>query len=146
MYMFEKTGAHSIGRSHCGPLNTRLYNFSSTISQDPTLDPFYAAQLKQQCPKGSTNQNTVLPMDPISPTSMDSAYYKDILANRGLFTSDQTLLSDPFTALQVVENANGNLIWKLKFASAMVKMGQIGVLAGEEGEIRSKCRVINNIE
>lgn len=144
--MFVKTGAHSIGRSHCGPLNTRLYNFSSTITQDPTLDPFYATQLMQQCPKGSTNQNQVLPMDPISPTSMDNTYYKNILANRGLFISDQTLLSDPITALQVVVNANGDLIWKLKFASAMVKMGQIGVLVGDEGEIRSKCRVINNID
>lgn len=82
-------------------------------------------------------------MDP-SPAASDTAYYSGILANRGLFTSDQTLISRPETRAQVVQNAQNQFIWASKFAAAMVKMGNIGVLTGNAGEIRANCRVINS--
>lgn len=134
-------GAHTIGRSHCSSFSNRLYNFNGTSSQDPSLDPAYASQLKQQCPPGNTN--SVVPMNPSSPAITDVGYYIDILANRGLFTSDQTLLSTTATANQVRQNARNPFLWTSKFAAAMVKMGQIGVLTGTAGEIRANCRVIN---
>ncbi|CAN4085615.1 unnamed protein product [Withania somnifera] len=142
--MVTLSGAHTIGRSHCRSFNDRLYNFSSTRSQDPSLDPAYAAQLKQQCPQDSTDVSLVVPMNPASPAITDVGYYTDILANRGLFTSDQTLLTNPTTAIQVTQNARSPFLWKSKFAIAMVKMGQIGVLTGRDGEIRANCRVINS--
>ncbi|KAJ8626241.1 hypothetical protein MRB53_019548 [Persea americana] len=141
--MVTLSGAHTIGRSHCTSFSNRLYNFNSTTDQDPSLDPSYAAQLKQQCPQGSTNPNLVVPINPSSPNFMDTAYYSDILANRGLFISDQVLLTNPSTAAQVTQNAVSGLGWRADFAAAMVKMGQIGVLTGNAGEIRSNCRVIN---
>ncbi|KAL5568052.1 hypothetical protein UlMin_024627 [Ulmus minor] len=142
--MVTLSGGHTIGRSHCSSFNTRLYNFNGRSSQDPSLDPTYAAQLKQQCPQGSTNPNLVVPMNPSSPTTTDAAYYADILANRGLFTSDQTLVSNAATANQVNQNARNPFMWRSKFANAMVKMGQLGVLTGNIGEIRANCRVINS--
>ncbi|WMV20844.1 hypothetical protein MTR67_014229 [Solanum verrucosum] len=142
--MVTLSGAHTIGRSHCLAFSNRLYSFNSTTSQDPSLDPSYAAQLKQQCPEGSTDASLVVPMNPVSPAITDECYYTDILANRGLFTSDQTLLTNPTTAIQVIQNARYPFLWKSKFASAMVKMGQIGVLTGTAGEIRANCRVINS--
>ncbi|KAH0686624.1 hypothetical protein KY290_018243 [Solanum tuberosum] len=142
--MVTLSGAHTIGRSHCLAFRNRLYSFNSTTSQDPSLDPSYAAQLKQQCPEGSTDASLVVPMNPVSPAITDECYYTDILANRGLFTSDQTLLTNPTTAIQVIQNARYPFLWKSKFASAMVKMGQIGVLTGTAGEIRANCRVINS--
>lgn len=114
------------------------------MGQDPSLDNTYAANLKQLCPQGSTDVNLVVPMDPGSPSTTDVGYYLDILANRGLFTSDQALLTNPATANQVNMNAKNPILWKSKFASAMVKMGQIGVLTGDAGEIRANCRVINS--
>ncbi|KAH9741998.1 peroxidase [Citrus sinensis] len=110
---------------------------------DPSLNPMYAAQLKQQCPQDGTNPNLVVPMNPGSPSIADTGYYIDILRNRGLFTSDQTLLSDPETASQVNQNAKTPKLWKTNFAAAMVKMGQIGVLTASAGEIRANCRVVN---
>ncbi|KAK4734806.1 hypothetical protein R3W88_009067 [Solanum pinnatisectum] len=142
--MVTLSGAHTIGRSHCLAFRNRLYSFNSTTSQDPSLDPSYAAQLKQQCPEVSTDASLVVPMNPVSPAITDESYYTDILANRGLFTSDQTLLTNPTTAIQVIQNARYPFLWKSKFASAMVKMGQIGVLTGTAGEIRANCRVINS--
>ena len=83
-------------------------------------------------------------MDPSSPATTDSGYYINILANRGLFTSDQTLLTNAATAIQVNQNARNVMLWRSKFASAMLKMGQLDVLMGNAGEIRSNCRVINS--
>ncbi|KAL2540315.1 Peroxidase 3 [Abeliophyllum distichum] len=142
--MVTLSGAHTIGRSHCSAFNNRLYTFNSTTSQDPSLDPIYAAQLKQQCPQGSPNSNVVVPMDPSSPTETDVLYYRNIIANRGLFTSDQTLLTNAATATQVIQNAHNPFIWRRKFAAAMVKMGRLGVSTGNAGEIRANCRMINS--
>ncbi|KAF9667249.1 hypothetical protein SADUNF_Sadunf15G0002800 [Salix dunnii] len=142
--MVTLSGAHTIGRSHCSSFSNRLYNFSGANSQDPSLDATYAASLKQKCPQGSTDPNLVVPMDPSTPTISDVSYYRNILANRGLFTSDQTLLSNTATASQVNSNSRSPLDWKRKFAAAMVKMGRIGVLTGNTGEIRANCRVINS--
>lgn len=137
------TGAHTIGRSHCTAFSARLFGFDTTVGQDPTLDASYAAQLRQECPQGNTDPNSVVPMDPSSPNIMDTRYYEEVLANQGLFTSDQTLLTDEATANQVSQNAMNALLWKRKFANAMVKMGNTNVLTGDAGEIRTNCRKIN---
>ncbi|XP_019416211.1 PREDICTED: peroxidase 5-like [Lupinus angustifolius] len=142
--MVTLSGAHTIGRSHCSAFSNRLYNFSATSRQDPSLDPSYASFLKRQCPQGNTNQNLVVPMDPSSPGIIDAGYYNDILANRALFTSDQTLLTNTETASLVNQNARDPYQWASKLADAMVKMGQIGVLTGNAGEIRTNCRVVNS--
>ncbi|KAL0304504.1 UNVERIFIED_CONTAM: Peroxidase 5 [Sesamum radiatum] len=123
--------------------SAQLYNFNSNSSQDPTLDNAYAVQLRQQCPQNS-NANLVVPMDPSSPAITDVGYYRGVLANRGLLTSDQTLLTSPKTQFQVVQNVQNPFLWRNKFAAAMVKMGKIGVLTGNAGEVRANCRVINS--
>lgn len=140
---FVCTGAHSIGRSHCTSFSNRLYSFNSATGQDPSLDADYADQLKQQCPQGSTNRNLVVPINPSSPTSMDTGYYADLLENRGLFISDQTLMTDASTAGQVTLNALSGSLWRANFAEAMLKMSLIDVLTGDDGEIRLNCRAIN---
>ncbi|XP_076904516.1 peroxidase 5-like [Bidens hawaiensis] len=140
--MVTLSGAHTIGRSHCTSFTSRLYNFNSTVNTDPSLNPLYASKLKQECPKNS-NANLVVPMNPSSPTVSDTGYYVDVLNNRGLFTSDHLLLTSTSTADQVHEHAMNPLGWKSKFADAMVKMGKIGVITDEQGEIRLNCRVIN---
>ncbi|XP_073316110.1 peroxidase 5-like [Primulina huaijiensis] len=143
--MVTLSGSHTIGRSHCASFSNRLYNFNTTTSQDPTLDPNYANQLKAACPQGSTNPNLVVPMDPPSPATSDVSYYRGVLSNRGLFTSDQTLLTNQQTLSQVIQNSQNLFGWQIKFANAMVKMGKIGVLTGNNtGEIRVDCRVINS--
>ncbi|KAG5229469.1 Plant peroxidase [Salix suchowensis] len=124
--------------------SSRLYNFNGTTSQDPTLDAAYAARLKQLCPQGSTDPSLVVPMNPASPATTDAGYYLDVLANRGLFTSDHTLLTNTATATQVNINARDSMLWKRKFAAAMLKMSKLGVLTGNAGEIRTNCRVINS--
>ncbi|XP_078448150.1 peroxidase 5-like [Wolffia australiana] len=139
--MVTLSGAHSIGKADCSSFSRRLYNFNSTVQTDPSLNPLYAAELKQKCPPGASG--TTVPMDPPTPLALDISYYKGLLENRGLFTSDQALMSSPATANQVRANRNNNNLFSTSFTAAMIKMGRIGVLAGSAGEIRLNCRVVN---
>ncbi|URE37409.1 peroxidase [Musa troglodytarum] len=136
--MVALSGAHTIGIAHCSAFSDRLYNFSQMVKADPSLHPTYAAQLRGECPTGSDNE---VDMDPPSPLTFDNSYFKSLLVNRGLFTSDQTLMSKHGTATLVKRFAKKPALFKKKFAAAMVKMGSIGVLTGEQGEIRTNCRV-----
>ncbi|KAG6507212.1 peroxidase 5-like [Zingiber officinale] len=139
--MVTLSGAHTIGVAHCVAFTGRLYNSSSSTGVDPTLDPTYAAQLRRSCPTLTTDEE--VPMDPPSQFGFDNSYYQGVLRNRGLFTSDQSLLTAPFSAAQVNLFARNSAIFQSSFAAAMVKMGNIGVLTGFNGEIRKKCRVVN---
>ncbi|KAJ8467781.1 hypothetical protein OPV22_030333 [Ensete ventricosum] len=138
--MVALSGAHTIGIAHCEAFSDRLYNFSQTAKADPSLDPKYAAQLRSECPPKSDNE---VNMDPPSPLTFDSSYYHNLLVNRGLFTSDQTLMSKHGTSTLVKRFARKPALFKKKFAAAMVKMGSIGVLTGVQGEVRTNCRVVN---
>ncbi|XP_020094702.1 peroxidase 5-like [Ananas comosus] len=137
------SGAHTVGGSHCSSFSNRIYNFSVTAGEDPTLDPTYVTQLQQQCPQGGSNASLLVPIDPISPNTFDSSYYTALLANRSLFSSDQALLDSDATSGQVILYANDTDLFLSDFAAAMVKMGQLDVLTGTNGEIRSNCRVTN---
>ncbi|XP_074556724.1 peroxidase 5-like [Curcuma longa] len=128
------SGAHTVGIAHCDAFSKRL------DSSDPTLDAKYARVLRRQCPPKSNN---TVPMDPKTPNKFDNHYYRLVLSNRGLFTSDVTLTSTPGTATLVKSLAGNFKSFQLKFAEAIVKLGAIGVLTGHDGEVRSNCRVVN---
>ncbi|KAK1278098.1 Peroxidase 5 [Acorus gramineus] len=87
--------------------------------------------------------NTRLYRDFSTPNRLDNEYYKNLKRNRGLLTSDQTLMSDRSTASMVNNNARHGSYWAAKFGEAMVRMGSIEVLTGSQGEIRKRCGVVN---
>ncbi|KAJ9189969.1 hypothetical protein P3X46_001210 [Hevea brasiliensis] len=105
--MVTLSGAHSIGVSHCSSFSSRLYTFNTTHAQDPSMDPRYAAFLKTKCPPNSASEAGAGPtvaLDP-TPNRMDNKYYMELKKNRGLLTSDQTLMSSASTQKMVVNNA-----------------------------------------
>ncbi|KAK7848384.1 peroxidase 5 [Quercus suber] len=142
--MVTLSGAHSIGRSHCSSFTQRLYNFSETKPQDPSMDPKFARALKTKCPKNAgIDYPITVPLDVLTPHRLDNKYYTDLKNHNGLLTSDQSLLSSSSTVEIVRNNAKQGEIWAYKFAAAMVKMGYTDVITGSQGGIRKDCKFVN---
>ncbi|KAE8100385.1 hypothetical protein FH972_018291 [Carpinus fangiana] len=131
------SGGHTIGLGHCAAFIERLYP-----TQDPTLEKTYAKDLKQVCPTQDSNDTTVL--DIRSPNKFDNKYYVDLMNRQGLFTSDQDLYTDSRTKDIVTRFAVDEDLFFEEFVKSMVKMGQLSVLTGKQGEIRANCSVRNS--
>eukprot|EP00253_Pinus_taeda_P027072 PITA_27072 len=134
------SGAHTIGTSHCSSFSSRLYNFTGKGDTDPSLDKYYAAQLKIKCKPGDSK--TIVEMDPGSFRTFDTNYYVNVKKNRGLFHSDAALLTNNEAKAYVNEELQGPSFFS-DFATSMEKMGRIGVLTGTAGQIRGHCAFIN---
>lgn len=63
---------------------------------------------------------------------------------QGLFTSDQDLFTDKRTKGLVEAFAHDQTLFFEKFVDGFIRMSQLDVLTGNQGEIRAKCNVINN--
>lgn len=138
-------GAHTFGRVQCGVINNRLHNFSGNIGQsDPSIEPEFLATLRRQCPQGG-DVTTRVNLDPTSPDSFDNDYFKNLQNNRGVIESDQILFSSTGAPTVSLVNrfAESQSEFFRNFARSMIKMGNVRILTGSEGEIRRDCRRVN---
>ncbi|KAI4350502.1 hypothetical protein L6164_004952 [Bauhinia variegata] len=136
--MIALSGAHTVGFSHCNRFSNRLY--SSRV--DPTLDPSFAQELMGTCPR-NPDPNVVAALDPQTPTGFDNLYYQNLVAGRGLLTSDQVLFTDGASKSTVIDFANNPGNFNGAFAAAMRKLGRVGVKTGNQGQIRRDCTRFN---
>jgi peroxidase len=137
------SGAHTIGDAHCGTFSRRLYNFTGKGDADPSLNAAYAATLRTQCPNPATpGATTTVEMDPQSSLSFDNHYYDILVQKQGLFQSDAALLTNK-AAAKVVQSLRSKNTFFSEFGKSMKKMGNVGVLMGNNGEIRKQCRFVN---
>ncbi|ESQ28041.1 hypothetical protein EUTSA_v10018753mg [Eutrema salsugineum] len=130
------SGGHTIGIAHCPSFTDRLYP-----NQDPTMNKFFANSLKRTCPTANSSNTQV--NDIRSPDVFDNKYYVDLMNRQGLFTSDQDLFVDKRTRGIVESFAIDEDLFFDHFTVAMIKMGQMSVLTGSQGEIRSNCSARN---
>ncbi|RCV29169.1 hypothetical protein SEVIR_5G469100v4 [Setaria viridis] len=131
------SGGHTVGIAHCGSFEKRLFP-----TQDPTLNQWFAGQLRLTCPVEGATNTTV--NDIRTPNTFDNKYYVDLLNREGLFTSDQDLLSNTTTRPIVTKFAVDQDAFFEQFVYSYVKMGQINVLTGSsQGQIRANCSVRN---
>jgi len=138
------SGSHTIGDARCTSFRQRLYNQSGNGQPDNTLNQAFAAQLRAYCPQSGGDQNLFL-LDFVTPFKFDNSYYKNLLAYKGLLSSDQILLTQNSESAQLVKlYAENNEIFFQHFAQSMVKMGNINPKTGSMGEIRKVCRRVNN--
>lgn len=135
-------GAHTIGFSHCNRFSKRIYNFSPKNRIDPSLNLQYAFQLRKMCPL-NVDPRIAINMDPTTPRTFDNAYYKNLQQGKGLFVSDQVLFTDPRSRPTVDLFASNNAAFQNAFVSAITKLGRVGVLTGNKGEIRRDCSRVN---
>ncbi|CAN6458013.1 unnamed protein product [Victoria cruziana] len=136
------SGAHTIGITSCSFVSKRLYNFTGKGDQDPTMDKFYAANLKKHKCR-TPQEDTMLEMDPGSFTHFDTHYYANVVKRRGLFTTDLALLTDSTARSYVDGILDGSIDFFKEFGLSMEKMGRIELKTGTEGEIRKICSVVN---
>ncbi|KAG7536434.1 hem peroxidase [Arabidopsis suecica] len=135
------SGGHTLGFSHCSSFEARLQNFSKVHDIDPSMNYAFAQTLKKKCPRSSNrgkNAGTVL--DSTS-SVFDNVYFKQILSGKGVFGSDQVLLSDSRTKWIVETYAQDQKAFFREFAASMVKLGNFGVK--ETGQVRLNTRFVN---
>lgn len=137
------SGGHTIGFAQCFTFKPRLFNFDGAGNPDPNLDSTLLTSLRSLCPNQASSDSTLVPLDAASVNRFDNSYYKNLVNNSGLLGSDQVLMSDNTTAAMVSYYSKFPFLFAKDFGVSMVKMGSIGVLTGQDGQIRTNCRVVN---
>ncbi|GFZ09113.1 peroxidase superfamily protein [Actinidia rufa] len=136
-------GSRTIGNARCTSFRQRLYNQSGNEQADFTLEQSYAARLRTQCPRSGSDQNLFF-LDFVTPTKFDNSYFKNLIAYKGLLSSDQILVTKNQQSPELVKTyAVNNKLFFGQFAKSMIKMGNISPLTGLRGEIWKNCRQIN---
>ncbi|KAJ1287200.1 hypothetical protein BS78_03G412600 [Paspalum vaginatum] len=130
------SGGHTVGLAHCSSFKNRMFP-----TQDPTLNQWFARQLYGTCPTNTTVNTTV--NDIRTPNTFDNKYYVDLLNREGLFTSDQDLFTNATTRPIVTKFALDQDAFFDQFVFSYVKMGQINVLTGSQGQVRANCSARN---
>ncbi|KAL4203041.1 hypothetical protein AMTRI_Chr02g266560 [Amborella trichopoda] len=82
--------------------------------------------------------------DSNSSNHLDATYYFGLIKNKGLFTTHQTLWDSDSTQPLVLEFLGSPALWPDRFKMAMIMVRETEVLNGNNGEIRTNCRVINS--
>ncbi|KAJ4777969.1 Peroxidase [Rhynchospora pubera] len=138
-------GGHTVGVTHCSVIKDRLYNYKGTQSADPDLDAFYVFFLGNIiCHNDPNAVDMFVFLDsPDSVLTVDNSYYKMLLNHKGILPIDNAIAFDPSTSGYVNDLANNNDYFLDLFGKTIVKMGLIGVLTGNQGEIRQVCSRTN---
>ncbi|KMT16294.1 hypothetical protein BVRB_3g054440 [Beta vulgaris subsp. vulgaris] len=138
--MVALSGAHTLGKARCSSFNSRLQTSKGDINID------FLQTLQQLCLVSNSNTNNIVAdLDLVTPSTFDNQYYVNLLSGEGLLPSDQVLLGgDNDQTGEIVRSyAEDEGAFFDDFIEAMLKMGSIGVLTDNSGEIRRNCRVIN---
>ncbi|EOY16600.1 hypothetical protein QUC31_001117 [Theobroma cacao] len=140
-------GAHTIGLTACFFMQHRLYNFTPGGGSDPAINPRFLPQLKAHCPLNG-DVNVRIPLDWATQNVFDVHILRNIRDGTAVIASDARLYDDRETR-QILDSyisSNGSGTrpsFNADFAKAMVKMGNIGVKTGSQGEIRRVCSAVN---
>ncbi|KAA8545595.1 hypothetical protein F0562_020379 [Nyssa sinensis] len=139
-------GGHTIGTSACQFFSYRLYNFNSTGTADPSIDPAFLPQLQALCPQNGDGTKRV-GLDNGSANKFDASFFTNLRNSRGMLESDQKLWTDdstkPFVQRFLGIRGLLGLSFNVEFGKSMVKMSNIEVKTGTNGEIRKVCSAVN---
>ena len=136
-------GAHTIGFAQCFTFKRRLFDFKGSGNPDPTLGSLLLSSLRSTCPNTDSSNSKLSPLDSATSSTFDNAYYKNLVTNMGLLESDQALMGDPRSAGLVSSYSKYPFLFSKDFGESMAKLGNIGVLTGQVGQIRKKCGSVN---
>lgn len=136
-------GGHTIGFAQCFTFKGRLFNFQGSGKPDPVLDSTLLSNLKTLCPNRDASNANVAPLDAATAFRFDNAYFSNLLRRSGLLLSDQALAVDPTTAGFVSYYGLNQYAFSNDFAESMAKLSSVGVITGQDGQVRLKCGSVN---
>lgn len=137
-------GAHTIGKARCSTFSSRFQGpGSSGGGPDVNLD--FIQSLQQICSTttDSTSVAAVAHLDLVTPATFDNQYYVNLLSGEGLLPSDQVLVTEDDTRQIVESYVEDPTLFFEDFKNSMLRMGSLGPLNGDTGEIRKNCRTVN---
>lgn len=135
-------GGHTLGFSHCSSFQNRIHNFDATHDVDPTMQPAFAASLRNVCPIHNKVKHAGATTDS-STSTFDNMYYKLLVQGKSLFSSDQALLTTGRTKGLVSRFGSSKEEFENAFVRSMIKMSSITAAGGGGQEVRLDCRVVN---
>ncbi|CAL9244078.1 unnamed protein product [Arabidopsis halleri] len=125
--MVALSGAHTIGRAQCVTFRNCIYNESNIDTSSTILR-------RKSCPAANgSRDNKEANLDIRTPDRFDHSYFKQLLSNNGLPTSDQVLVNNGSTDSIVVSYSRSVQAFYRDFEAAMTKMGDISPLTGSNG-------------
>ncbi|OVA05090.1 Plant peroxidase [Macleaya cordata] len=133
--MVALSGAHSVGVARCSLFRTHLYNGSN-------VEVLVANERKSKCPSNGGDDN-LASIDHQTPNRFGNNYFQALVTRRGLLHSDQELFNGGSTDDIVKTYSQDSGTFYTDFANAMIKLGNLNTLTGNNGEIRKNCRKIN---
>ncbi|KAG2673321.1 hypothetical protein I3760_13G085100 [Carya illinoinensis] len=120
----------------------KLYNFTTSgKGDDPTIDPTFLPQRRALYPPNGDGTKRV-GLDHGSQNTFDTSYFNNLRNDRGVLKSDQRLWTDANTKTFVQRFLGANA-FNVEFGRSMVKMSNVDVKTGTQGEIRKICSAIN---
>nr|XP_051221987.1 peroxidase 57-like [Lolium perenne] len=147
MDMVLLLGAHTVGVTHCSAIkSSRLYSYGGKAgATDPSLDPYYAFVYKNYvCPNKPSTDNTVVFLDDQwSALKVDKSFYKMLQKRRGVLSVDQNLYGNGAPTRWMVDMLANTDNFSWLFPQALVKLSEVNVLTGTQGEIRRVCNKFN---
>lgn len=146
IYDLYDLGGHTIGTSACQFFRYRLYNFTAAGGPDPSIDPSFVSQIRALCPQNGDGSRRVA-LDTGSQNRFDNSFFANLRNGRGILESDQRLWADASTRtfVQRFLGIRGllGLTFNVEFGRSMVRMSNIEVKTGSNGEIRRVCSSVN---
>lgn len=106
------------------------------------MDQTFVPQLQQLCPQNGDGSRRV-DLDNGSGNTFDTSFFNNLSRRRGILQSDHVLWTSPATRPIVQEFMTSSVNFNAQFARSMVKMSNIGVKTGVNGEIRRVCSAVN---
>lgn len=95
------------------------------------------------CPNQDDSNTNLVPLDAVTTTKFDNVYYRNLVNNSGILGSDQALMTDNRTSGMVLNYSKFPYLFAKDFGASMVKLSTVGVITGQNGQIRNKCNVVN---
>ncbi|CAI9095469.1 OLC1v1031425C3 [Oldenlandia corymbosa var. corymbosa] len=141
------SGSHTLGKARCLSFRQRIYdnNVEEKFGYHER-DEHYIKSLRSLCPQSGGN-NVLAPLDLVTPARFDNHYFINLIEGRGLLISDNVLFDQDLhweIRKHVFAYAANQDYFFESFVNSMIKMGNINVLTGVNGEIRRNCRYANS--